>query len=146
MTVIPSLAIKALRGALLLSLLACIPAAFAWVKLKDAAETLLPDELTMHDPKVSAKDVVWVDARSQDAYDEGHVTGAILLNDDKWDTLLGNLFAAWQPERPIIVYCSAGCEASHHVADRLRDLGLEPIYVLKGGYDAWKQNQPKASL
>lgn len=125
-------------------LLACIPAAVAWSKLKAREEALLPDELTVHDSRMDAQNIVWVDARSEQDYAQGHVTGAILLTEEKWESQLGDLFQAWQPDQLIIVYCNAGCQASHKVADRLRDLGLEPIYVLKGGYDAWKQNLSKA--
>lgn len=139
-----SIAFKAFRGAITLTLLSCVPAAFAWMRLNNAEETLLPDELAVHDPRVAAKNVVWVDARSEQDYEQGHVTGAVLLTEEKWESQLGNLFEAWQPDRPIIVYCSAGCQASHKVADRLRDLGLDPIYVLKGGYDAWKHHLSRA--
>jgi len=103
--------------------LACIPAAFAWVRLNAVTEVLSPDEPTIHDARLAAKDVVWVDARSEQDYQEVHVMGAISLNEEKWESGLGKLFEAWQPERTIVVYCNARCDASHRVADKLRDPG-----------------------
>jgi rhodanese-related sulfurtransferase len=138
------LILKVSRGAIVLILLSAIPAAFAWMRLSVATETLLPGELSIQDTRLAAKDVVWVDARPEVAYKEGHVPGAVSLDEEKWDTGLEKLFETWQPERLIVVYCNAGCEASHKVADKLRDLGLDPIFVLKGGYEAWKQAHPKS--
>jgi len=108
-------------------------------------ETLLPDERIVGDSRLSGKEVVWVDARSEEAYKDGHIPGAVLLNHDGWDTMLGNLFEAWKPDRTIVVYCSEGCQASREVANRIRNLGLEPVYVLKGGYDSWKQSHARSA-
>ena len=45
------------------------------------------------------------------------------------------------PIRRVVVYCDGGgCEASRHVADRLRDkLGMKSVFVLKGGWPAWQR-------
>ena len=84
-------------------------------------------------------DVVFLDARSRDDYAIEHIEGALLLNEDDWDTLLFQFLESWDAETPIIVYCSSlECQASHAVADRLKaDLGFDEIYVLKGGWEAW---------
>ncbi len=82
--------------------------------------------------------VVWIDARSDAEYAKDHRPGAILLNEENW----GDLVFAVQDElsdaigKPVVVYCDgSGCERSHHIAERLRQLiGLDPVYVLKGDW------------
>jgi len=43
----------------------------------------------------------------------------------------------------VMVYCnSRKCHASEEVAHRLREeVGLRPVYVLRGGWEAWKGAQ-----
>lgn len=135
---------RALKMAVSLAVLAAAPAGFSWIRLRAADQALTPYEVIVNDPRLPKGDLIWVDARSRDEYDRGHVPGAILLNEENWNSLLGNLFEAWQPPRTIVVYCNVGCQTSQKVADRLRDLGIEPVYVLKGGYDAWKTNEANA--
>ena len=82
---------------------------------------------------------LWIDARSEADFQKGHVPGALLLNEDDWDGLLGPFFKAWTPDKMIVVYCSSlQCQASKEVAERLRtEARLKNVYVLKGGWEAW---------
>jgi len=84
--------------------------------------------------------VLWVDARTRAKYDHAHIPGAILLNEDEWDSLISPFLDAWDPDVPVIVYCDGGsCDASHAVADRLRKEypQVTKLHVLKGGWSAW---------
>ena len=87
--------------------------------------------------------VLWVDARSEEAFANEHIADAINLNEDHWDDQLPELLAMWQPDLKIVVYCSSQtCQASHAVAERLRtEVGLENVAVLKGGWEAWQATQ-----
>lgn len=89
------------------------------------------------------KDAFWVDARPRREYETEHVPGALLLNEDEWNALLPDFLDIWQEDRPIVVYCSSlSCEASHAVAERMRrELALPKVFVLKGGWEAWKSWQ-----
>jgi rhodanese-related sulfurtransferase len=93
----------------------------------------------MADPRLKDAEIVWVDSRSRSDYEREHASGAILLNKDEWDNLLASLFDAWSPGKSIVVYCTPDCHASSEIADRIRDLGIEPVFFLHGGYEAWKQ-------
>ncbi len=53
--------------------------------------------------------------------------------------MLAGLFDAWSPGKSIVVYCTPDCHASSEIADRIRDLGIEPVFFLHGGYEAWKR-------
>ena len=40
------------------------------------------------------------------------------------------------------MYCSVGCHESTVVAAKIRELGLENVQVLEGGYEAWSVSRP----
>jgi rhodanese-related sulfurtransferase len=83
--------------------------------------------------------VLWVDARSADEYEAGHVPAAILLNLEDWDRLFPQFLDRWSSEKKVVVYCGAtSCELSREVAERLRKNGIPSVFVLKGGWEAWK--------
>jgi rhodanese-related sulfurtransferase len=85
-------------------------------------------------------EALWVDARPTREYAAGHVPGAKRLADDEWEAGFAGLVEAWDGRRAIVVYCGgAECRASEAVARRLRvELGHEDVYVLRGGWDAWR--------
>ena len=87
---------------------------------------------------------LWIDARAEEQFDGGHVPGAMLLNEDDWNTLLPKVLAVWSPGRKLVVYCSRQtCNASHEVAERLRnEAGLKNVFVLQGGWEEWQKNNP----
>ena len=89
--------------------------------------------------------VLPVDARPAAAYEQRHVPGALPLNEAQWETELPAVIQAWHPGMRVVVYCDdAGCGASQSVARRLRrELGIDQVFVLKGGWGAWlKAQQP----
>lgn len=82
---------------------------------------------------------IWVDARPRDQYDQGHIPGALLLNEDEWYAQLPLLLAEFQQDRAVVVYCSSlQCKSSHAVARRLREEADMEVRVLRGGWEAWK--------
>lgn len=83
--------------------------------------------------------ILWIDARSDDEFFAGHIPEAILVNEDDWEAGLVRLFAVWEPEQVLIVYCGAeACMSSRVVMRRLReDLQQENIYYLEGGWSVW---------
>src|SRR5689334_10224768 len=82
---------------------------------------------------------IWVDARPDEEFERDHVPGAILLNEDRWNDLVGSFLGTWAPDKKVVVYCSAeSCNAAREVAKRLRDEAqLKNVYVLEGGWEAW---------
>jgi rhodanese-related sulfurtransferase len=134
---------RAFRQALLILVSALIPAGLsaafhpqrpAWTQ-----ETLAPGEERLPTVLAWGESVLWVDARSADEYRAEHVPGAISLNLESWDELLPNFLDQWSPDKKVVVYCSAAtCELSHEVAERLRKSGITSVFVLKGGWEAWK--------
>lgn len=89
-------------------------------------------------------DVIWLDARPQEAYDKGHIPGALLLNEQHFmDQLMEVLDILQKTEKPVIVYCNGEkCEASRTIRTKLRDIvALEQCFILKGGFPAWQAAQ-----
>lgn len=137
-----------IRQALILLLLAVAAAwgTHAWHPRAPALylvqEPLRDDEVSMLAIQERWKgDVLWIDARIQEQFDAGHVPGALLLNEQKFDEqLFGHLDTLQTNTKPVIIYCSAAkCEASRHVLERLKQtLPVENVFVLKGGWQAWK--------
>jgi rhodanese-related sulfurtransferase len=82
---------------------------------------------------------IWVDARPDNEYEQGHVPGAILLNEDHWNELLPQFLSRWSPNKKVVVYCSAkSCNLAGDVARRLRDEAqLKDVFVLEGGWEEW---------
>lgn len=81
----------------------------------------------------------WIDARAEQAFEEAHIPGALLLNEDHWDEHFDQFIQTWDGSSTLIVYCdSRTCAASKAVAERLKEaLGSKDILVLKGGWQTW---------
>ena len=88
--------------------------------------------------------VLWIDARSEAAFAAAHIPDAVPLNEDHWETLLPGVVERWQPGVTVVVYCDhRQCQPSQQVARRLRrDLGIDSLYVLEGGWQAWQEAHP----
>lgn len=105
---------------------------------------LKPGEIRVRDALAWGDQVLWIDARSGQLFEQEHIPGipgALRLNEDEWESLLPQLLQVWHPDRKVVVYCdSSACQASHNVARRLREeVGLTDVYVLHGGWAAWKE-------
>jgi rhodanese-related sulfurtransferase len=83
---------------------------------------------------------LWIDARSAPEFAREHVPGALNLNETNWNEALVKLFQTWRRPRPIVVYCSFRCSSGTKVATKLKELGVEPVQVLEGGFERWKQS------
>lgn len=131
-----------IREFTIIALLTVLGSAFSlyhgWAPLPWAEPEIEAGEILLVDAK--ALEVIWLDARSIEAFEEEHIPGAIFFDESNWDSGVFALMEAWlsQP-RPIVIYCgSASCGTSKRVAERLREsLPEAEIYSLKGGWDAW---------
>tara|TARA_R100000027_G_scaffold41879_4_gene31238 strand:+ start:769 stop:1176 length:408 start_codon:yes stop_codon:yes gene_type:complete len=88
-------------------------------------------------------EVLWVDARSSEEFQKSRIPGAVLLNEENWNSGLDRFMLEWEPGMKIVVYCnSKECGASSSVAQRLRaELAIQHIYVLEGGWPEWLAHQ-----
>ena len=83
------------------------------------------------------KGALFLDARPIDFYAMGHIPGALPLPEDDFDRSFAKLEDTLRRRFDIVVYCSGyGCEASHIVARKLRERGIQTA-ILHEGWPAW---------
>ncbi len=85
-------------------------------------------------------DVVFVDARSTHAYEDGHIPRALHLPSHASADSLRQTLASYPADTRVITYCSGGgCRSSYTLAKRLvKESIRSEVYVLTGGWPAWQ--------
>ncbi len=138
-----------LRRELLLLILLPLPPAAVSYSISHYTSTASaavppPGHIAVADARLRAAELLWIDARPAAQFEAGHIPGAVNLPLDAWDTHFPQLLAVWSPERALVVYCdSTTCDLSEQVADRLRrELGVDTVQVLHGGWQAWQEESP----
>jgi rhodanese-related sulfurtransferase len=86
-----------------------------------------------------SKGAVFVDARSGDEFQAGHIPGAVLLTQEMAERGISAFREIFPPDTLLAVYCSgAECESSAEVAERLAEAGYTHVRVLPGGWEEWQ--------
>ena len=89
---------------------------------------------------IADSSVVVLDVRTVAEFAEGHIQGAILIDQGQSD-FIEKAKAALPTEKTIAVYCRSG-RRSANAAGKLADIGYKCVN-LKGGIIAWKEaNMP----
>lgn len=84
-------------------------------------------------------DVLFVDARSQDNYEDGHIPQAISLPVGQFDERIESLLNRYSSDQPIVTYCSGRtCEDSHDLAQFLSDAGFTNVRIFIDGFPGWE--------
>ncbi|NLS92762.1 MAG: sulfurtransferase [Planctomycetaceae bacterium] len=123
------------------------------VTLVQAAETAsYPRPRLLIEPGRLAKakpgQFVILDVRSQEAYDEGHIPGAIRVDHDEWKDAFGDGSdaEAWSkrigglgigPESSVVAYDGSACKEAGRIWWILRYWGVSDARLLNGGWKAW---------
>lgn len=82
------------------------------------------------------KGAIFFDARPLDFYGLSHIPGARSLPEDGFDAAFGPLEPLLRSRFDLVVYCTALCDASHRVARRLKERGIQAA-ILTDGLPAW---------
>ena len=131
------------RQVLVVAALALVPGLGQAIYFRDKVSWQSPipasETVTVAQARAWGGNAIWVDARPDVEFEREHVTGAVLLNEDRWNELLPQFLTAWSPEKRVVVYCSSqSCNASREVARRLRnEAQLKNVFVLEGGWEEW---------
>lgn len=142
---------RLVRQAALLIVLAFLPAIGQAIYFRDKVSwhSLVPAKelVTVAQARAWGEKTLWVDARPDEDFARDHVPGAFSLNEDRWNELFPQFFAAWSqmpvpPEQKhVVVYCSTqSCNLAAEVAKRIRnemDPPMQNVFVLDGGWEAW---------
>ena len=133
----------AVREALILIALACVPAIGEAIYFRDKISWQSPipasELVTVDQARAWGGGAIWLDARPDEEFARDHVPEAFSLNEDHWNELLPQFLPNWSPGKKVVVYCSAAsCNAARDVAKRLRDEAqLKDVFVLQGGWEEW---------
>ncbi len=84
---------------------------------------------------VADTNVVVLDVRTVEEFNEGHIKGAILI-DQKQSDFIDKTKSLLPIDKKIAIYCRSG-RRSANAAGRLTDIGYKCVN-LKGGIIAWK--------
>jgi rhodanese-related sulfurtransferase len=83
------------------------------------------------------KGYLFLDARPHDFFPLGHIPGALSLPEDDFDAWFAKIEPRLRSTLDIVVYCSGlGCDASHIVAHKLKEHGIEAA-IMPGGMPDW---------
>ncbi|MBC2716935.1 MAG: rhodanese-like domain-containing protein [Desulfobacteraceae bacterium] len=95
----------------------------------------------------SNNDVVFIDARPESHYDEGHIRGALCLPWQQAEEKCFQIIENIPPDKNIITYCDgATCDLCDKLAVFLCDLGFDQVQALINGWTVWNQNKLPVDL
>ena len=84
-------------------------------------------------------EALFVDARSTQDYQSGHIPGAISLPVGQFDELIEAFMDRYPPDQSIVTYCSGRtCQDSHDLAMLLMDFGFSDVRVFIDGFPGWE--------
>jgi len=82
---------------------------------------------------------IFVDARSPEDYEEGHIKGAVSLPVGQFEEKIAAFEERHPPQASIITYCSGRtCLDSHHLAEFLLEFGYDSVTVFIDGFPGWE--------
>ena len=102
------------------------------------SETSIIDLATLQS-EVIGKDVQFVDVRTPEEYEAGHIDDAINI-DMRNEKGFKNSMEKLDKDRPIYIYCRTGGRSGMS-AKVLSDMGFKEVYDFSGGWKAWSANE-----
>ena len=126
--------------------MAVAPAQFLAAELKEKGLQLADVSQAarlFHDPRFKQDIVVFVDARDEQHYQEGHIPGAYEFDPYRPEKYFAAVLPVCKAAEQIVVYCNGGdCDDSETAAILLRDVGIanQKLFVYGGGITEWTTN------
>src|SRR5206468_11489654 len=97
------------------------------------------------DPHYEQGQIIFIDARNDDQYRQGHIPGAYLFDHIYPEKYLPAVLPACTAAQQIVVYCHGGdCELSEFAAELLRgSAGVpnEKLFIYAGGINSWQAHK-----
>jgi rhodanese-related sulfurtransferase len=89
-----------------------------------------------------AEKALFADARDANAYDRGHIKGALNLPQDEFDRWIDEFLGKTDPGVTIIAYCEGYyCPLAKNLAQMLMMAGFEDVYYLPDGWGNWNRHR-----
>jgi len=112
----------------------------ARITLKFGKNILIPFEEAKG--KFLTGSAVFLDARTPELYQEGHIQGARNVPIAEFDQLADKVFMEFPEDTLFVTYCDGeDCTLSAELALKLREIGYENVRVLHNGWSVWKSYQ-----
>ncbi len=98
---------------------------------QDSIEVIEANKLS----ELKANGVLVVDIRTQQEYDQGHISGVEHVDFFRADFM--EAMAQFDKNKPMIIHCAKGGR-SEKAALKLKEAGFVKIYDYNGGFSDWK--------
>ncbi len=83
---------------------------------------------------------LFLDARPQDQYAQGHIRGALSLPWQEVERYFAEIADRLPDDKTIITYCDGEtCDLSHELALFLKEMGFADVRVLVNGWTVWQR-------
>ncbi len=83
---------------------------------------------------------LFIDARPERMYKQGHIPGALNVNEANLEDHFFFIMDCAEESR-LIIYCAGpACPEAAHLAHVLVEQEITPVYVFTGGWDVWTEN------
>ncbi len=102
----------------------------------DEIKTMSPDEVKAILDEDKKGEFLILDVRQPMEYEEGHLSGSVLIPLDELESRRDELYRELYSGRKAIIYCRSG-KRSMAAAIALCDLGFKNLYILDGGLNSW---------
>ena len=102
------------------------------------------NDINMAKQIYDSQTAIFVDARSGDDYQDGHIRGAVSLPVNQFNALFDSFKGRYPTDSVIVTYCSGrNCDDSHRLAQLLLEQGYMEVLVFVDGYPGWaKEGYP----
>jgi rhodanese-related sulfurtransferase len=81
---------------------------------------------------------IFIDARTPELYEKGHIPGAVNWPVDEFDQHLNEFKDSIPQDQPVLSYCKGPtCDESTHLANNLNIEGWKKVYLFTGGIEEW---------
>ncbi|MFP4349845.1 MAG: rhodanese-like domain-containing protein [Thermodesulfobacteriota bacterium] len=85
-------------------------------------------------------EILFVDARPENQYQEGHLPDALIIPWQEVDRYFMEAAEQLEEGKTIVTYCDGeSCDLSHELALFLKDMGFADVRVLVNGWTVWKR-------
>jgi len=96
------------------------------------------------DPNTELGVNVFIDARDDDAFAEGHIPGALQCDRYRLDEYIDEVMEAAMQAEKVIIYCNGGqCNDSKFLCGELIQRGIpyDRVFLFSGGWEEWIANE-----
>lgn len=81
---------------------------------------------------------IFLDSRSRDEFDAGHIPGALSISLKESENGLASAALPYPPDQTFVVYCEGGdCQTSISLAKLVHAQGFRDIRIFSGGWTEW---------